>query len=349
MCHRAHIRSRSLARVQPVGRAWLQASRLVRRLRSEAYYEFLLGRYLEGEGAIDEAIAAHERARQLDPASAEPTAELAGLYARQGQFDRARALAEAALAIDDANIEAHRVLGSVFAALADHDAEDATVTPAEAARRAIEHLERSRRRDGVVDPGIDLTLARLYLNASRPEDAARVLRRLLNDEPDLPEASVLLARAETALGQPERAAAALEAVASGNPRLLASLAELYERQQRWPDAAATYERLSALAPGSDDTRIRWATALLQIDSPAAFAQAREVLRPVLEAAPAEPRALYLTSMAERRAKDYAGRRSYRALAHRGGSPIRPAGHSRSRRCSRTSDCSRRRPTCWGRR
>ncbi len=283
----------------------MQASRLRPTSRSEAYYEFLLGRYLEGEGAIDEAIAAHERARRLDPGSAEPTAELAGLYARQGQFDRARALAEAALAIDDANIEAHRVLGSVFAALADHDAKDAAVTPAEAARRAIEHLERSRRRDGVVDPGIDLTLARLYLNASRPEDAARVLRRLLNDEPDLPEASVLLARAETALGQPERAAAALEAVASGNPRLLASLAELYERQQRWPEAATTYERLSALAPGSDDTRIRWATALLQIDSPASFAQAREVLRPVLEAAPAEPRALYLMSMAERRAKDYA--------------------------------------------
>ena len=273
--------------------------------RSEAYYEFLLGRYLEGEGAIDEAIAAHERARQLDPGSAEPTAELAGLYARQGQFDRARALAEAALTIDDANIEAHRVLGSVFAALADHDAKDASVTPAEAARRAIEHLERSRRRDGVVDPGIDLTLARLYLNAGKPEEAARVLRRLLNDEPDLPEASVLLARAETALGQPERAAAALEAVAGGNPRLLASLAELYERQQRWPEAATTYERLSALAPGSDDTRIRWATALLQTDSPASFAQAREVLRPVLEAEPAEPRALYLLSMAERRAKDYA--------------------------------------------
>ena len=272
--------------------------------RSEAYYEFLKGRYLEGEGAIDEAIAAHERARRLDPGSAEPTAELAGLYARQGQFDRARALAEAALAIDDANIEAHRVLGSVFAALADHDAKDAAVPPAEAARRAIDHLERSRRRDGVVDPGVGLTLARLYLNAGEPEDAARVLRQLLNDEPDLPEASVLLARAETALGQPERAAAALEAVAGGNPRLLASLAELYERQQRWPEAATTYERLSALAPGSDDTRIRWATALLQIDSPAAFAQVREVLRPVLQAAPADPRALYLMSMAERRAKDY---------------------------------------------
>jgi tetratricopeptide (TPR) repeat protein len=63
--------------------------------------------------------------------------------------------------------------------------------------------------------------------------------------------------------------------------------------------------LSALAPGNDDTRIRWATALLQTDSAASFVQAREVLRPVLEAEPAEPRALYLLSMAQRRAKEYA--------------------------------------------
>jgi len=271
----------------------------------EAYYEFLLGRHLESEGAVEEAIAAHERARRLDAGSAEPPAELASLYARQGRFDEARTLAEAALAMEPSNIEANRVLGSLFAALADNDAKDPVVTPAEAARRAIDHLERGRRRDGAdADSAIDLTLGRLYLNAGRPDDAARVLRRLLDDEPDLAEASVLLARAESALGRPERAVAALEAAASGNPRLLASLAELYERQQRWPEAAATYERLSAMTPNSHDTRIRWASALLQTDSPEAFAQARVVLQPVLDAVPAEPRALYLLSTAERRTKDF---------------------------------------------
>ena len=271
----------------------------------EAYYEFLLGRHLESEGAVEEAIAAHERARRLDPRSAEPPAELASLYARQGRFDEARTLADAALAIEPSNIEANRVLGSLFAALADNDAKDPAVTPAEAARRAIDHLERGRRRDGIdADAAIDLTLGRLYLNAGRPEDAARVLRAVLDAEPDLAEASVLLARAETALGRPERAVAALEVAASGNPRLLASLAELYERQQRWPDAAATYERLSAMAPNSHDTRIRWASALLQADSPEASAQARVVLKPVLDAVPAEPRALYLLSTAERRTKDF---------------------------------------------
>lgn len=158
----------------------------------EAYYQFLLGRHLESESAIDGAIAAHESARRLDPTSAEPPAELAGLYARQGRFDQARILADAALAIDSSNIEAHRVLGSVYAALADNDARDPSVTPAEAARRAIDHLERGRRRDGAdADPGIDLTLGRLYLNAGRPEDAARVLRLVLNAEPEMAEAAAL--------------------------------------------------------------------------------------------------------------------------------------------------------------
>ncbi len=291
----------------------------------EAYYQFLLGRHLESESAIDGAIAAYESARRLDPTSAEPPAELAGLYARQGRFDQARILADAALAIDSSNIEAHRVLGSVYAALADNDARDPSVTPAEAARRAIDHLERGRRRDGAdADPGIDLTLGRLYLNAGRPEDAARVLRLVLNAEPEMAEAAVLLARAETALGQPERAAAALEEAARGNPRLLASLAELYERQQRWREVAATYERLSELAPGSHDTRIRWASALLQTESAEAFAQAREVLRPVLDAAPAEPRALYLLSTAQRRTKDFASAEAT-ALTLIAASPDAPSG------------------------
>ena len=248
--------------------------------------------------------------------------------------------------MDAANVEANRVLGSVFAAVADNDAKDATMTPAEAARRAIDHLERGRRRGGGHRtrastsrwPGSTSTRA----DPRRPRgccDGCSI------DEPDLPEAAVLLARAETALGHPDRAAAALEAAASGNPRLLASLAELYERQQRWTDAAATYEQLSALAPGSHDTRIRWASALLQIDTAEAFAQAREVLGPVLEAAPTEPRALYLLSTAERRAKDFAAAEATARRLIAAATAMRRAARSRSRRSTRTSGCSARRPTC----
>lgn len=273
--------------------------------QAEAYYEFLLGRSLENDGEIEAAIAAHQRAARLDPTSADLPAELAAVYARQGRFDEARTAAEAAIAVDADNLEANRVLGSVFAALADSESKNPVISQAEASRRAVEHLERARRHEGAnLDPGVDLTLGRLYLNAGKPEEAARVLRRLLEYQPDVAEASVLLARAETALGRPDRAVEALEDAASGSPRLLASLAELYERQQRWTEAAATYERLAQMNPGSTDARVRWASALLQTEATEAFEQARGLLRTVIAAAPADTRALYLLSTAERRTRDF---------------------------------------------
>ena len=76
-----------------------------------AGYYFLLGRHLESEGKIDEAIAAHRKAIELAPASAELRAELAGLYARQDRAREALDTAEAALRIDPANREANRILG----------------------------------------------------------------------------------------------------------------------------------------------------------------------------------------------------------------------------------------------
>jgi tetratricopeptide (TPR) repeat protein len=270
----------------------------------EAYYEFLLGRHLENAGQVDEAAAAFGRAARLDPMSADIPAELAGLFARQGRFDEARRTAEHALTLEGDNADAHRVLGSIFAAVADADIKVPDLT-AEAARgKAIEHLEAGRRRPADADVGVDMTLGRLYLSARRPEDAVRMFKRVIEQQPEVAEASVLLARAESAAGRPERAVEALEAAADDNPRLLNTLAELYERQQRWREAASAYSRLSAITPGSVDTRIRWASALLQTEQTESIVEARDLLRRIAEAGVTEPRALYLLSGAERRLKNY---------------------------------------------
>ncbi len=79
----------------------------------EATYYFLLARYLEGSGKIDDAVAALRQAMALDPRSAEPRAELAGLYARQDKAAEALTAAEDALTVDPKNQEANRILGSV--------------------------------------------------------------------------------------------------------------------------------------------------------------------------------------------------------------------------------------------
>jgi len=143
-----------------------------------AYY-FLMGRYLEGAGKVDEAVAAFKKAIALDPKSAEPRAELAGLYARQDKPKEAVDAAEDALRVDPRNREANRILGSVLAAAIDQrqplkPGDDVSQYP----KRATAALEIARG-DGGGDLSIDLTLARLYLDQDRPGDAVPLLRRIV--------------------------------------------------------------------------------------------------------------------------------------------------------------------------
>ncbi len=289
---------------------------------STAYYQFLLGRHLETEDRIDDAVAAYRRAAELDPSSAAIPAELANLYARQGRFAEAVAAARAALSLDQDNRDAHLVLGSIFASASEESARAVGVAPDEAPRLAIRHLEQGRRADGIgFDPAVELTLARLYLGIGEAEKGADVLARLIALAPEIVEARILLARAETSLGRHDRAVAALEEGAQDSPRQLWALAELYQRQGRWPDAARAYEQLAAIAPGLD-MRQRWAHALLQVRTPEATAQARRVLEEILAAAPNDARALALLTVAARQARDFeaAERTARRLLDLQPGSP-----------------------------
>src|SRR6185295_15832133 len=119
---------------------------------------------LESRGQVDEAISAFERAATLDPQAADIPAELAALYARQGNLTGARDSAEAALKIDPDNVDAHRVLGGIFASMVESDDGKAKNATPDSTRLAIDHLERGRRSDGTdQDTGLDITLARLYL------------------------------------------------------------------------------------------------------------------------------------------------------------------------------------------
>ena len=84
-----------------------------------ASYYFLLGRRYESTGDIEKAVAAFKQALTLAPESAELRAELAGLYARDDRAVEAVDAAEEALKKDPDNREANRILGSIYAALAE--------------------------------------------------------------------------------------------------------------------------------------------------------------------------------------------------------------------------------------
>jgi tetratricopeptide (TPR) repeat protein len=269
-----------------------------------ATYYFILGRYLEDVDKVDEAIAAHKKAIELEPRSAELRAELAALYARQDRAREALQTAEAALQIDPANHEANRVLGSIYAALSEQrrpfrPGDD----PAQYAAKAIAALENARR-DAGFDVNLELTLGRLYLASRAYDKAIGSLRRVVDEQPGYPEGAMLLSAAQEGAGQAADAIATLEAALESNPtftRGQVRLAELYEQQHRYKDAADTYARAAA-ANSRLDLSARQAAALINAGN---AADARKLLEVAAgKKSPPDASVLYMLAQADRQLKQF---------------------------------------------
>jgi tetratricopeptide (TPR) repeat protein len=268
-------------------------------------YYFLLGRYYESRGDVDKAIASLKQALNLEPASAEIRAELAGLYARQDRPAEAVEMAEAALAKEPANREANRIIGSVFAALAEQrQALKPGDDPATYVPRAIGALERARQ-EGGSDLGLELTLGRLYLQSKAYDRAIPLLRRVVAQQPGYSEVAILLATAEEGANRTADAIATLRASLDENPKSLRGwvmLGELSEKQNEWQTAADAYARAQDLNPRLD-LSTRRAGALLNAGNAAA---ARDLLKASASGAKVGPVVLYLYATALRQTGDLAG-------------------------------------------
>lgn len=270
----------------------------------EAYDQFLLAHRLEQRDDVNGAIAAYKRAMALDPTASEVPAELAAFYLRQNRAQDAMGAAEQAIAIEPANREANRVLGIIYAATA-----EASRTPAagdEALQKAIHHLELAVERPaGEPDPNVRATLSRLYIRAKAFDKAIPVLSDLVTHEPGWQDGPLLLVEAYVGAGRLADATAWLETAVADDPRLLPSLADLYERQRRWKDAITAYAGAVERNPRNLDLNVRYASALLNVGGAANILKARDLLRTIV-ASPTranDTRSLYLLSQAERRSGD----------------------------------------------
>jgi len=269
-----------------------------------AYY-FLLARHLESIGRVDEAIKAHERAIALDPGSAELRAELAGFYARQDNAVEAVANAEAAIARDASNQEANRILGTVYAAFAERrlpvrKGDDPATYPG----RAIAALERARGEG--IDSGLDLALGRLYVQTGSFAKAVPLLRRVVENQPSLVDAAILLSTAQERAGQPEQAIETLQKVLAENAgsfRAQMRLAEIYEEDEQWSEAANALARAQTLNPRAPMIARRRAVALL---SAGRASEARDLLQATIASGrpdAKDPILLYLLAESQRVVKD----------------------------------------------
>ena len=274
----------------------------------DAYDQFLLGRHLEEEDNIDGAVAAFKRAMELDPSAAEVPAELAALYMRQNKAEEAIGTAEAALKIDAANREANRVLGLVFAALADAGNTEAPRQGGEDyVAKATEHLEKALERPiADSDPNLRAALARMYIRAESFDKAIPLLTELVGQEPGWREGPSLLIEAFAGAGRNEDAIAWLKDAAAEDPQLYATLADLYDKQHQPKEAAQAYAKALERSPRSAELKTRYAAALLNSGGRPDAGKAKDALSDVLTARPNDVRALYLLSQAERRLGDLAG-------------------------------------------
>lgn len=267
---------------------------------AEAYYEFLRGRFLEGEGQIDPAIDAFKRAARLDPSSADIPAELGALYARQNRADEAVASAETAIAVDPENVEAHWVLGTVYAAMVQSDAGRSRP---ELSERAITHLEKARVARKY-DLGISLALGRLYLTKREFQKAIEPLQFLVDQQINAPEVWLLLADAFDGAGRAREAEQVLRQLVVDEPRYFRAwvrLGELFDKNRRFGEAADAYGNAVRQSPRNVEIRLRQATSWLSAGKPAS---ARDVLKDVIADAPTEPAALYMLVEAHRELKEF---------------------------------------------
>jgi tetratricopeptide (TPR) repeat protein len=278
---------------------------------SEAYDQYMLGLRLERDDNIEGAIAAFKRAVTSDPSAAEVSAELAALYMRQNRIAEAMTAAEQALKVDPENLEAHRVMGTIYAALSEADTRTgrgtAVVRTDENAAKAIEHLEQAIRRPaGEPDPNLLANLSRLYVRTGAYNKAIPMLRGLVDRERGWQDGVTLLADAYAAAGKNAEAIAWLEEASADDPRLYATLGDFYDRERRWKDAVGAYAMAVMRSPRNVALKVSYAQDLLNVGGPEGIAKARDVLTEAMTLRPTgatEQRALYLLSQAHRRGGD----------------------------------------------
>src|SRR6185503_5333400 len=260
---------------------------------AEAYNQFILGHRLEEADDVNGAIAAYKRASELDPSAADIPGELAGLYLRQNRIQDAMATAEQALKIAQANREANRVLGTIYAALSESAGDNAprgrARVPDENLAKAIRHLELATDlTTGQIDPNVKATLARLYVRGASYEKAIPLLTDLVEDEPGWQDGPLMLAEAYAGAGRSKDAIAWLEERSPNDPRLLPALADFYERERRWPEAVAAYARAVQRAPRNGELKSRYASALLNAGGRENLSKARDVLTELVATRPTAP-------------------------------------------------------------
>lgn len=228
-----------------------------------SYYDFLMARRLESQGDNTGALAALERAASADPRAAEVKAEIASFQLRRSKRDEAEKAAREAIALDDENIEGHKVLGLIYAATADtFNGRAQAAQFAASAKEAIAHLERAVADvSGASDINLHYTLGRLYMRMGDNAKAVAALTRVVDQNPGSVQGRLSLAQAYAAGDDLQGAIDTLDIIVDEEPRVASTLAQYLEQAGLLKEAADTYTKAIALQPMSRELKFRRVAAL----------------------------------------------------------------------------------------
>ena len=149
-------------------------------------------------------------------------------------------------------------------------------------------------------------LGRLYVQTGAFGKAVPLLQGVVESQPALVDAAILLSTAQEGAGQPDGAVATLEKVLGENPgsfRAQLRLAEIYEQDERWNEAANALAQAQKLNPRAPMIARRRAVALL---SAGRAPESRDLLQATIASGQADakdPILLYLLAESQRVVKD----------------------------------------------
>jgi predicted Zn-dependent protease len=263
----------------------------------QAYYLFIQGRVFEDRNDLASAIASFRQALELLPRSAAIHVELANLFAEQNQMPDARTEAEAALAIDPENHDAHRILGWLDLSTLDRAS---TANSADVLADAITHLEHALS-GGPSDAGLRLALGQLYLRQHDTAKAEAMLQQLLAAQPGTPAALRVLAQAYTIDGRTadlDKTLSALDDASPDSVELRVGQIEALEQSGQWSAAASAWGDLIGRDATAAIYRTRYALALANSGK---VPEARQMLASITKETPKDISAWYLAAQLEARA------------------------------------------------
>jgi tetratricopeptide (TPR) repeat protein len=252
-------------------------------VRAQAYYHFSRARLLDDQGQASQAIDEYKKALELDPNNSLIYSEMAESYVRNNRLGDARDMAQKAIQIDKNNIEAHKLLSTVY--LQAISRANAQQPPSvETINNAIHEFEEIVR----IDPSERqsfLMLGELYKIKGERDKATQIYKQFLGIEPGSEEGVTALAKLQMDAGNFKEATDLLEQFLQQRPDsdgALQVLGEAYSEMQEYSKAADAYKRASDLDPDDVETKKQEAQALYQAER---FDEAAKLYQDLAKLAP----------------------------------------------------------------